>query len=90
VCVVVDDEHELIGGEHQGVRGLTSDRRRAALKHSDVVDDGGPPGTSGGSWDGGNRRLRLRQLRGLRRCNWLATVQIGKRESSRSGSEMRE
>jgi hypothetical protein len=34
----------------------------------DVVDDGGPPGSSGVSGEGSNRRRRLRQLAGLRRA----------------------
>jgi hypothetical protein len=58
--------------------------------HGEVVDDGGPPGTSGGSWGGSNLLLLLRRLRITPAINWLATVEIGKRESSRRGSEMGE
>jgi hypothetical protein len=57
--------------------------------HGEVVDDGGPPGTSGSSWDGGNLLLLPRRLRSTPAVDWLATDEIGKRESSRSGSEMR-
>jgi hypothetical protein len=80
----------VLAAARVGVGGSPALRRSSARCCSDVVDDGDPPGTSGGSWGGGNLLLLPRRLRRLRQCNWLATVQIGKRESSRSGSEMGE
>ena len=41
---------------------------------SDVVEDGGSPGTGGVAGGGANRLLLLRRLHGLRRCNWVDLV----------------
>jgi hypothetical protein len=67
-CIVVSDEKGAYWRRWQGVGERDEAPAVDGDVRSDVVEDGGPPGSSGVSGEGSNRRRRLRQLAGLRRA----------------------
>ncbi|KAK1677264.1 hypothetical protein QYE76_038112 [Lolium multiflorum] len=77
------------GAARVGVGELTGGRRGLALTQDDVAEDEEAPGTSGWSWGSGNRRLRLRWFRALRRAIGAAPARMWTGEGSRRASEKR-